>query len=224
MGFCSADWPRLTTCLLFVVQQVTIQRGIFEEYAGYSFAFNKINGTYKLLNDKNTIKTIKMVIKFVHNIPCLIWRTKWMKISLTQRVCPVSKLKLLLNMYLSVSEHSLTVCLFVFSFLWKSAVQNTHTKISTEHNKECLINISRYKFSLVISGLTNILKNVNNMVSVYSRVGAQAQETFTNGVMLYFLYHIYTSFQKCSKSGRFHVFEKRSLMLKKTAFIWLKIQ
>ncbi|XP_065116708.1 neurofibromin isoform X2 [Paramisgurnus dabryanus] len=45
----------------------------------------------------------------------------------------------------------------------KVVVQNTHTKISTEHNKECLINISRYKFSLVISGLTNILKNVNNM-------------------------------------------------------------
>lgn len=43
--------------------------------------------------------------------------------------------------------------------------QNTHTKVSTEHNKECLINISKYKFSLVISGLTTILKNVNNMVS-----------------------------------------------------------
>uniref|UniRef100_A0A8C5EQ88 Neurofibromin 1b n=1 Tax=Gouania willdenowi TaxID=441366 RepID=A0A8C5EQ88_GOUWI len=43
--------------------------------------------------------------------------------------------------------------------------QNTHTKISTEHNKECLINISKYKFSLVISGLTTILKNVNNMLS-----------------------------------------------------------
>ncbi|KAK3531651.1 hypothetical protein QTP70_025966 [Hemibagrus guttatus] len=41
--------------------------------------------------------------------------------------------------------------------------QNTHTKVSTEHNKECLINISKYKFSLVINGLTNILKNVNNM-------------------------------------------------------------
>lgn len=43
--------------------------------------------------------------------------------------------------------------------------QNTHTKVSTDHNKECLINISKYKFSLVISGLTTILKNVNNMVS-----------------------------------------------------------
>uniref|UniRef100_A0ABM5EN50 Neurofibromin isoform X1 n=1 Tax=Pogona vitticeps TaxID=103695 RepID=A0ABM5EN50_9SAUR len=45
----------------------------------------------------------------------------------------------------------------------KVSQQNTHTKVSTEHNKECLINISKYKFSLVISGLTNILKNVNNM-------------------------------------------------------------
>ncbi|XP_034995137.1 neurofibromin isoform X3 [Zootoca vivipara] len=45
----------------------------------------------------------------------------------------------------------------------KASQQNTHTKVSTEHNKECLINISKYKFSLVISGLTNILKNVNNM-------------------------------------------------------------
>ncbi|XP_072548026.1 neurofibromin isoform X3 [Salminus brasiliensis] len=45
----------------------------------------------------------------------------------------------------------------------KTGQQTTHTKVSTEHNKECLINISKYKFSLVINGLTNILKNVNNM-------------------------------------------------------------
>lgn len=42
--------------------------------------------------------------------------------------------------------------------------------MSTEHNKECLINISKYKFALVINGLTNILKNVNNMVSPFSVV------------------------------------------------------
>uniref|UniRef100_A0A8C7K103 Neurofibromin n=1 Tax=Oncorhynchus kisutch TaxID=8019 RepID=A0A8C7K103_ONCKI len=47
----------------------------------------------------------------------------------------------------------------------KTGHQNNHTKVSTEHNKECLINISKYKFSHVISGLTNILKNVNNMQS-----------------------------------------------------------
>ncbi|KAM9455574.1 neurofibromin-like isoform 2-T2 [Clarias gariepinus] len=45
----------------------------------------------------------------------------------------------------------------------KAGQQSTHTKVSSEHNRECLINISKYKFSLVISGLTNILKNVNNM-------------------------------------------------------------
>ncbi|RXN07553.1 neurofibromin isoform X2 [Labeo rohita] len=45
----------------------------------------------------------------------------------------------------------------------KTGQQSTHTKVSTEHNKECLINISKYKFALVINGLTNILKNVNNM-------------------------------------------------------------
>lgn len=56
--------------------------------------------------------------------------------------------------------------------------QNTHTKVSTEHNKECLINISKYKFSLVISGLTTILKNVNNMVSAASvRGGSLGAET-----------------------------------------------
>lgn len=47
----------------------------------------------------------------------------------------------------------------------KTGQQSTHNKVSTEHNKECLINISKYKFALVINGLTNILKNVNNMVS-----------------------------------------------------------
>uniref|UniRef100_A0A8C8RKE5 Neurofibromin n=1 Tax=Pelusios castaneus TaxID=367368 RepID=A0A8C8RKE5_9SAUR len=55
------------------------------------------------------------------------------------------------------------VCRFDEQLPIKAGQQNTHTKVSTEHNKECLINISKYKFSLVISGLTNILKNVNNM-------------------------------------------------------------
>ncbi|XP_031429635.1 neurofibromin isoform X2 [Clupea harengus] len=45
----------------------------------------------------------------------------------------------------------------------KTGQQSTHSKVNIEHNKECLINISKYKFSLVISGLTNMLKNVNNM-------------------------------------------------------------
>lgn len=61
-------------------------------------------------------------------------------------------------------EEAHSACLFS-QLPIKAGQQNTHTKVSTEHNKECLINISKYKFSLVISGLTNILKNVNNMVS-----------------------------------------------------------
>ena len=59
---------------------------------------------------------------------------------------------------------SLILLCLLFQLPIKVVHQNTHTKISTEHNKECLINISKYKFSLVISGLTNILKTVNNMV------------------------------------------------------------
>uniref|UniRef100_A0A8C7T6F4 Neurofibromin n=1 Tax=Oncorhynchus mykiss TaxID=8022 RepID=A0A8C7T6F4_ONCMY len=59
----------------------------------------------------------------------------------------------------------------------KTGHQNNHTKVSTEHNKECLINISKYKFSHVISGLTNILKNVNNMVSGQSKDCLRLDET-----------------------------------------------
>lgn len=36
-----------------------------------------------------------------------------------------------------------------------------------EQNKECLIQISRYKFSLVISGLTKILQRVNESVTTF---------------------------------------------------------
>ena len=38
-----------------------------------------------------------------------------------------------------------------------------------EQNKECLIQISKYKFSLVISGLTKILQRVNESVSHQDR-------------------------------------------------------
>jgi hypothetical protein len=33
-----------------------------------------------------------------------------------------------------------------------------------EQNKECLIALSRFKFSLVINGLTDILKTIDNTV------------------------------------------------------------
>ncbi len=40
-------------------------------------------------------------------------------------------------------------------------------RLNLEQNKECLIALSRFKFSLVINGLTDILKTIDNTVSVF---------------------------------------------------------
>ncbi|GAB6033713.1 Neurofibromin 1 [Chamberlinius hualienensis] len=45
----------------------------------------------------------------------------------------------------------------------RTGPQTTHSRLNVEQNKRCLINISRYKFSLVITGLTKILQSVNEM-------------------------------------------------------------
>ncbi|XP_043264316.1 neurofibromin isoform X1 [Colletes gigas] len=45
-----------------------------------------------------------------------------------------------------------------------SVPQTTHSRMNEERNKKCLIQISRYRFSLVISSLTKILQSVNEMV------------------------------------------------------------
>jgi len=37
-------------------------------------------------------------------------------------------------------------------------------RLNLEQNKECLIALSRFKFSLVINGLTDILKTIDNTV------------------------------------------------------------
>ncbi|XP_077511291.1 neurofibromin 1 isoform X3 [Amblyomma americanum] len=59
----------------------------------------------------------------------------------------------------------------------RSGPQTTHSRINVEQNKECLINISKYKFSLVISGLTKILHSVNE-VFVYQRTHSPIQPEF----------------------------------------------
>ncbi|KAH7956150.1 hypothetical protein HPB52_006508 [Rhipicephalus sanguineus] len=59
----------------------------------------------------------------------------------------------------------------------RSGPQTTHSRINVEQNKECLINISKYKFSLVISGLTKILHSVND-VFVYQRTHSSIQPEF----------------------------------------------
>ncbi|XP_021921694.1 neurofibromin isoform X3 [Zootermopsis nevadensis] len=45
----------------------------------------------------------------------------------------------------------------------RAGPQTTHSRVNEEQNKKCLIQISRYRFSLVISGLTKILQRVNEM-------------------------------------------------------------
>ncbi|XP_018650060.1 putative neurofibromin [Schistosoma mansoni] len=58
-----------------------------------------------------------------------------------------------------------------------------HTAQSTqnmERNKECLVNVSRYKFSLVISGLTKMLQNIDSM-QVY---GPDAERNFCDSLLI----------------------------------------
>ncbi|XP_046596266.1 neurofibromin isoform X2 [Neodiprion lecontei] len=45
----------------------------------------------------------------------------------------------------------------------RAGPQTTHSRINEEKNKKCLIQISRYRFSLVISGLTKMLQRVNEL-------------------------------------------------------------
>ncbi len=47
----------------------------------------------------------------------------------------------------------------------RNGPQTHHTRINVQQNKESLIYISRWKFSLVISGLTKILTKINEMRS-----------------------------------------------------------
>src|SRR6218665_856595 len=48
---------------------------------------------------------------------------------------------------------------------YRTGPQTSQTRVNVDQIKETLINISKAKFSLVISGLTRILKTVNDMVS-----------------------------------------------------------
>ena len=57
--------------------------------------------------------------------------------------------------------HGVVLC---FQLPCRTGPQTTHSRINEEQNKKCLIQISRYRFSLVISGLTKILQRVNEMV------------------------------------------------------------
>ena len=45
----------------------------------------------------------------------------------------------------------------------RTGPQIHHSRINVQQNKECLIQISKFKFSLVISGLTKILQRINEL-------------------------------------------------------------
>ena len=45
----------------------------------------------------------------------------------------------------------------------RNGPQTHHTRINTQQNKESIIHISKWKFTLVISGLTKILTKINEM-------------------------------------------------------------
>nr|XP_037875143.1 neurofibromin isoform X8 [Bombyx mori] len=55
---------------------------------------------------------------------------------------------------------------------YRTGAQNLHSRINEEQCKACLVQISRYRFSLVISGLTKILQRVNELY----------QPTFTSSI------------------------------------------
>lgn len=71
-----------------------------------------------------------------------------------------------------------------FQLPCRTGPQTTHSRVNEEQIKVCLIQISRYRFSLVIAGLTKILQKINEMVSIsvhcssiYSRGCARTRVT-----------------------------------------------
>lgn len=45
----------------------------------------------------------------------------------------------------------------------RSGPESPHSRVNEKRSKKCLIEISRYRFSLVISGLTKMLQRVNEL-------------------------------------------------------------
>lgn len=51
-----------------------------------------------------------------------------------------------------------------FQLPCRTGPQTTYSKLNEEQNKKCLVTISKYRFSLVIAGLTKILQRVIDMI------------------------------------------------------------
>lgn len=48
--------------------------------------------------------------------------------------------------------------------------QTTHSSINEEQNKNCIIQISKYRFALVLDGFVKVLKRIHELVSILSVV------------------------------------------------------
>lgn len=56
---------------------------------------------------------------------------------------------------------------YFFQLPCKMAQQSVNLVMNEEEIQQCLIQISRFRFSLVISGLTKILQRTNENVSLF---------------------------------------------------------
>jgi hypothetical protein len=54
-------------------------------------------------------------------------------------------------------------CLLGVQLPFRNGPASSHSRINVEQNKQCLIEISKHKFSLVISGLTRILQRITEV-------------------------------------------------------------
>ncbi|KAF9790049.1 hypothetical protein SFRURICE_002414 [Spodoptera frugiperda] len=60
---------------------------------------------------------------------------------------------------------------------YKTGAQNLHSRINEEQCKACLVQISKHRFSLVISGLTKILQRVNELYQPTISMGSNRPQT-----------------------------------------------
>lgn len=62
----------------------------------------------------------------------------------------------------------------------RSGPRSPHSRVNEERNKKCLIEISQYRFSLVISGLTKMLQRVNDTEHRATTPSTSGQRPFQN--------------------------------------------
>ncbi|XP_066962551.1 neurofibromin isoform X3 [Macrobrachium rosenbergii] len=79
----------------------------------------------------------------------------------------------------------------------RTGPQTQHSRFNVEQNKECLIQISRYKFNLVISGLYKILQKVNDMfVTFFQRShGPDLEKNYYESLLI-----VLDTLEKCLSS------------------------